>query len=433
MLIRGRDSSSVMDRRAPGLGLTRCPGSATPSTPGLGKGCPVVALLVMIVAAVPRAAPAEFIGDRELLKLVADGYTANIRKIQTWQGKATYDSSYRKPGKGIDRQHEVEFLCDVGAASLRWYWTQRYGKATGEEPAIESPHFTSGIAKGQVVYRLYPVPISPDRSPGNVYIEYDSSINEVKAEQDEFNPMYCFRCVEANMSRLLMFYHNPANEFKDPVRVERKANTVVLEVSGPGVVNRYEFDLSKGCNLAKYTEISNVTAIWSFAYEQLDDVFVPKKLTHDYTDPALSRHLVSNITFTESILNEPVDPNEFVLDKLRLLPGDYVQDLRTGAKYRYRFPPPPDIAEPPAFVAKSRVGDHNAPVAGAEKEGRTGPVDANEKPAISPQKQSSDTGARSGSPSSILPVVLAISAALLLLSALVAGRLARRHIGRINR
>lgn len=319
------------------------------------KGSAIVtATAVMLVVALPCTVLARIEGDLELLRLVANGYKANFEKIETWQGKASIDFERLPNGavsdtnfKNIKRRNSVEFLYDADRDAARWYWNKLEGKVTGGKSQTEEPYFASGMVKKQQLYTLFPVSPTSPRPPGNVSIMPKSSYRGHLGWNGKFHPAYYFQCVERDWhKRLIFYYENADHPDMSRGKVERKGNIVTFEVISrtSGAINYHEFDLSKGGCLVKYlAKDSIITETWDFEYEQVDDVFVPKKVTHENIDSNKSRTSKRIVVFTQNILNKPIDPREFELDKLQLQSGDKVQDWVTGIKWRYGLPELPDF------------------------------------------------------------------------------------------
>lgn len=75
--------------------------------------------VILTLSLLPKSAYATIEGDLELLKLVANGYKANLAKLATWQGKAVISLDYCNTANNnplfatVRRKSSVEFLFDA--------------------------------------------------------------------------------------------------------------------------------------------------------------------------------------------------------------------------------------------------------------------------------------------------------------------------------
>lgn len=213
------------------------------------------------------------------------------------------------------------------------------------QPVTEEPYFTSGIVKDKTLYKLLSVPPTPERPPGDVIINPVSSIGGPIGswDDDEFHPMFYFQMIDLDWYKALTFYYEKANS---PTisngRVWREANIVFFETvskSAPIFVH-HEFDLSKGCCIKKYVNKydpnhSMFQHTWNLDYEEVDGVFVPKDVTFSHVNSDGSKKITRVVQFTQNVMNKPIEAEEFSLAKLRLIPGDRVQDSATGVIFKY--------------------------------------------------------------------------------------------------
>jgi hypothetical protein len=275
--------------------------------------------------------------------MIASRYARNYQKLQTWQGKARIHSGNGAPGNTSEETDEVYFLCDVSKDKLRWYWRKLPAGDTSDEQPNRAEYFAAGLVTGQTFWKLYPVQIGKPRPAANVLVRPRPA--QIESVNEEFSPLYYFQCIERDMYKRLMFFYEHRNALQYLVRIEREGDIVVISVEGKEtvaghslLVNRYTFDMAKGCNLIRYYSKGTVAADWAFAYEELAGVWVPKSVKCVYEAPVGQLHTTSTTEFTQSVLNQPIDPNEFTVEKLGLEPGDKVQDTINGFTYRYKAP-----------------------------------------------------------------------------------------------
>ena len=177
----------------------------------------------------PSSALAEgFQGDVELLKEVADAWSANKAKIRTWRGEARVTDTMTRDGKPhASSVSDVSFAYDAARKAKRWNWT--YREWTRPVDGIEKsdpekfPHsWSNGMIKDGAFYSVIKGP------------KFEKSISIMQAEKASFGPMsptfdpmfYIFDEGE-NLSGRLMFFHENARHpaFKDSS--VRRSGTVV--------------------------------------------------------------------------------------------------------------------------------------------------------------------------------------------------------------
>ena len=97
------------------------------------KNMIVISLTVILLS---KWAVGTIKGDTELLKLVENGYKANMSKLATWQGKANvtyeggrFDSTSNEWEKHIIRKSSTEFLHDVEQKSITLWRIAWFGYA----------------------------------------------------------------------------------------------------------------------------------------------------------------------------------------------------------------------------------------------------------------------------------------------------------------
>lgn len=319
----------------------------------------LIAVVILTPSLLPKSASATIEGDLELLKLAANGYKANLAKLATWQGKAIVSTDYcsvdtanKSPLKTIKRKSSVEFLFDAGRDAVRWYWNRLEEQVTQKDmqPVAVKPYFTSGIVKDKTLYKLFPVPPTPERPPGRVLIRPLSSIRgSIRGFNDEFHPMFYFQSTDENWYKALMFYYKKANS---PTisngRVWKKGNIIYFEKVSkrtPVIITYHEFDLLKGCCITKYSRrydpkahYSMAQVTWNLDYEEVDGVFVPKDVTWSTVNSDGSEKTTRVVQFVQNVTNRLIEAEEFSLAKLRLIPGDIVQDSATGVTFKYNDP-----------------------------------------------------------------------------------------------
>jgi hypothetical protein len=290
-------------------------------------------------------------GDIELLKLIADGYEANIEKLRTWKGTAAikrFHTAIPSTGWG-ERQWESqnEFLLDRDQDAIRWYGERLKGTRTleGKTSALGKDRH-SGMIKGKYDYRLtFP---ETEKGPRNLLIIPSGQWPRNFESDDVFDPVNILtKEIYPDVVGQLRMYHRLEVEgkWKSGGSITREGDIVTLamdgEFAGYGkIVSRHVFDLAKGCCLREFfTSSSASESHWKLDYEKIAGVFVMKTVAYTYKDKreGLSYASTSEAVLTNEMVNERVDPAEFELDKLGLQPGDGVFDrVMGGVRYYWK-------------------------------------------------------------------------------------------------
>jgi hypothetical protein len=149
-----------------------------------------------------------------------------------------------------------------------------------------------------------------------------------------------------DLADLLMTYYKEASnpsllsESQSTFKISRDDDLVTLDICDKDLLNRHVFDLSKGGTLVKYYgESKGGTESREWVYEQKDNAWVPMTFTLNsrWSTPLPSGRTkyTRKVTFTENILNQPVDASEFTMERLGVQVGDPVSDHRLGLLYNY--------------------------------------------------------------------------------------------------
>jgi len=361
----------------------------------------ILFLCLFLSSLLITSSKAAITGDTELLKLIADGYEVNLEQLRTWKGNASINSSKvfgewsdeRRPSNyKQELKYESEFLIDRELDAARWkcQTTEDIIEEKGEVTQ-KDPTYFNGITKGESDYRINFSEIDKVENLPRTLVIRKKEIMPQNFLSDTFNPIYAIEKEigrSSKMANKLRFYAENANKTKTDGSVTRKGDIVTFETRYRGdeyddygeVVTRYVFDLSKGCNILEFSNISAINERhWKLDYENKSDVFVVKKISETYKN---KRHGFDFTTTKEAVLatemvNEPIDSTEFEYDKIGLRPGDYILDhIAGGIQYQWQTY---SIADEyfanidkiesttknntPLEKAKDKEENHNAPIA----------------------------------------------------------------------
>jgi hypothetical protein len=160
---------------------------------------------------------------------------------------------------------------------------------------------------------------------------------------NEFDPMYFFQCVRKDLP---LWLDARCKSLADPkaakparYEIQRDGQRVVLHCPFDGGFNHFVFDLSRGCTVAEYDiQGRDVKVRWTFSYEKLDGVFVPKtakyrnvNIRRDKTESFFGREFVLH----DQAVNQPIADSEFTFEKMGLRPGDIVNDTLHKSTYQF--------------------------------------------------------------------------------------------------
>jgi hypothetical protein len=305
----------------------------------------------------------EMKGDIELLKVVADGYEANLAKLKTWRGEAYIVSSV-PTGAGAEAVHRIEkyradFLVARTQGTVRWTWfpLEETEPDSGRQiPSRLNP--TGGMSKGECVYVLF---YDGYGQPGetrrlNIYGENGWPRH---FQGEAFDPLRVLtQEIYPGLIEQLRYYHKRGSDMKSQGRIGREGDVVTLETDntyeGHGrIVTRFVFDAAQGCSLKEFfTSSGSRETRWKLGYQEIAGVFVMKSISVAYVDGRDGRRSISErrATLTSVAVNAPVDESEFSLGRLGLKHGDHIKDTRTNLEYVFGTPGAGEADMPPKIV-----------------------------------------------------------------------------------
>lgn len=286
-------------------------------------------------------------GDKELLMTVALRHKANLESILTWKGEAFEE---RRTTKKVDNydymlDSKLTFSYDQLQNSVRWNREPQEFRAESKGKSFSSTFswYNSAIIteKASYTYRK-----SGTDENGNITFRViiDEPYKGVrKIGNKGFDPRYFFSDGGDNTYKRLMFlYENADNPKLTERHIKREGDLVImtLEKTVEGVIRteRQVFDLSAGGNLVEfYNSGSTYENHREYEYEEKSGVWILKSykrlnITHREDG---SHRSTRTIKWSNSVVNAPLDEDEFTIEKLGVKHGDYIQDNKIGKLYRY--------------------------------------------------------------------------------------------------
>lgn len=309
----------------------------------ISKSFYLFGIVISMIHAYPLFA--EMKGDIELLRLIADGYEANLEKLSTWKGKVNV-KGFHTPIPSTDWgerrwESENDFLLDRDQEAIRWHGKTVKGTQILEGKESQLPQSVhSGMIKSKYDFRL----TFPDNEKGrrNLLI-VPSGKWPRNFESNVFDPVHILtKEIYPGLLEQLRGYYKLQSEgnltFSNG-SVTRQGDMVTIETDNERggdvgrIITRFVFDLSKGCCLTDFLNSSRPSeSHWKLDYEEISGVYVMKKVALTYKDKREGREYISTreAILTNEMVNEPVNPAEFELDKIGMKPGDGVFDRVMG-------------------------------------------------------------------------------------------------------
>jgi hypothetical protein len=301
-------------------------------------------LLCMALAHCGQAADNAHI---ELIRMVAIRHKASTEEITTWQGNVSvHDLSLWGDSNRQETSSSASFVFDRAQGATRWNWTteQSVIAEKGKPPWRLPRSINNAMLKDGVLYRFRIHDAAKEKPPHRLAM-HDPTKEPRAFLKNDFDPTWFLTNFGEDMSdRLMALYQWAKNPEEYPdfsYNLRREENLLTLELPRDTGINRYVFDLNKGCNLVSYYGRDPiVTEEWSYAYEQIEDIWVLNGIDYENTQKSETgeslRTFSKTIRWTQNKVNHALDPSEFSLEKLGVSPGDKVNDERAGIIYTYR-------------------------------------------------------------------------------------------------
>lgn len=176
-------------------------------------------------------------GDLALLKVIADGYEANLAKLATWAGEASIVSSVsNETGQGAMRRQEkykAEFLLNRELDAVRWKWfcLEEFDPKTGQWHSSDvKPTF--GLTKGDCDYVLTFQGRAVQEAPRGLNI-YRRDGWPDHFEGVGFDPLHILaKEIYPDVVGQLRYYHRLGDTMKSNGSITREGDIVTLRTGG---------------------------------------------------------------------------------------------------------------------------------------------------------------------------------------------------------
>lgn len=280
----------------------------------------------------------------ELLCYVAGIYKENKAKIQTWQGKATIESRsiHDKGAMGDDYAATAQFAFARARKSVRWNTTLEKWSRIGrnQEDPQPVPQISNGMQTPDGLYRLgsFGSPVNPAKRPLTLKIHAPDEPFEgrIQPQLYDFNPLFYLDTPRGDVAEDFLGYIGIADHpGASRIKVIREGDEVTIDMGRGEAIQRYTVSLRQAGNPIRFETIQPAAEFqYRWTYELCDGIWLPK--TWEETIHQQDRRDVHRtVTFVENRVNAEVEPAAFSLSRLRLQPGDQVDDRRTGEKRQY--------------------------------------------------------------------------------------------------
>jgi hypothetical protein len=298
-------------------------------------------LCFVVLFAKPECAVAEVDATRtqaDLLRLVAEGMQSNMESIRTWRGEAKItDHRWKASGLQIESETAVSFAYDAKKKALRWNFDVK-------NIDQKSRYTSSRMRRDDEEYRFGPTQPGPERDPALLLVTAITD-RPVEGLSNEFHPMYFIEAVRRDpmpdhLRSLRKELIESSEEESKVFSVARDGFIIRLSFRYPnGVRIAHEFDERKSYNLVAYESVRpGSMGRWTFDFVELDGVYVPSEWTYEKLRENGDEWQVQfrrRVTFNKQEINTELPESEFTLDKMGMLPGDFVHDAIRGVKYRF--------------------------------------------------------------------------------------------------
>jgi hypothetical protein len=302
-----------------------------PHTTQLIPHATLLALALLLASSTPTKCRAQhpLQGNAELLLTVAKQYRANLDRLQTWQGHVQSSHRSTDGNEQILVESQIDFAYDRKNSASRYRLQPtknviRHGtveKDRGPLVVIAELH------KDGAFYRLQHD--LPHQAPSQTVVIQSRAFKPPALHDGMFWPSYFFTNRGADIDRICQMYFDNAQEADFDGSVTRTGDLVTLtrNESNPARKMLFVFNLAQGGNPTRIETTSTrngapLTTTLTWTWTHLAGVWVPQKITQHIRQSSQGVTLEerTELTWSKSTANDPIDEGEFSLAKLALLP-----------------------------------------------------------------------------------------------------------------
>lgn len=283
-----------------------------------------------------------FAGNPEGLKVAAEAHRANLTKLKTWRGTVTVSLEYvnlvdgeQTTSRSLSR---VKFAVDREKGRTLFDWTQESGSRETAAEIIETTNLQRGGGLVDLESGRFHKVIHmrrPDSSIRRIVAVKVADAYRGRMDYEDFDPLYFFTARGVDISRQYVNFHKsgkPPNALSCSVLTD--ASTVRVEERFPRLTCRDTVDLTRGgCVIESYyleNARQRLEIVWRSSYELKENVWLPKTLTIDATQPMKGRTRREMYAFENEQVNSPLPESCFSLEELGVEAGDKIKNELTG-------------------------------------------------------------------------------------------------------
>ena len=287
-------------------------------------------------------------GDRGLLEKIISLHENNLKAMTTWRGRAIWHRRSDGPLKDFLGRVvlHTEFAYDRPEEALRWQRTpvSRFILREGEANELRDDFgVIACLVRDGRFYEYRPLG-SRSRDSSRMLITLGAALGRPPKGGHYFDPLHYLLTdgdtkICERLTAILRRADNPKG-YKWTWTVRKQGDLVTIScVFGAkrGMETRCVFDLSKGGMLREYGQTGPSLLITGrYDFEHKNGVWVPKR--YEYTNIGTGEHpyeFSEEVTWMENRVNEPLEADDFTLERLGLQVGDDVQDEVNHKLYKY--------------------------------------------------------------------------------------------------
>ena len=290
----------------------------------------------------PFRTDADLARTRRLLQQVRDGQAHSLAALTSWRGEATLETTRVEADGPVESREAARFVWDREAGKRRWRRAM-----VERNPPLPPPWSADHEVWDQMVrpdgfFRAFPgyqPGDSPERELQVRVWPLAEGLEDIAPYADSFDPRWYFNNDNEDPTGWLDFLLKEVADGDLLTRAFVEGGLIVVQIGEEGSVNRYEYDPAQGYRLARFYSASiQDRGELRYTYEQKNGVWVPKTFVRVRSYVQSSGHpfrSLLRVVFTNSAVNEPVDPDAFAFARLGVTARSHVTDSRTGQSGRY--------------------------------------------------------------------------------------------------
>ena len=307
-------------------------------------------IFFVFVACFPFACVGEVTGDASLMDRVETLYNQNRGKLRKWNGEAGVKSQTRTTGPDayeLVQESAVSFFFDgdSGREGFSWEVTRSEASRPGELPIFPyKGHRIGGLVIGEDHYSFS---MTPPDGRFTVTLIPTSPIIRMGSATPKFYPTFYFRLWDYEELPLQFAdWRNVMDRSWCQFNISLNGDIVSVRVGNvtlPGVIDGYDFDLSQGGNVVAKIGIDNTREeTGERRYENISGVFVPVYSRYLNAEHDGSKTIEVEVRWLRQNVNQTIPEETFTLDNIGVPPGAEIWDRRIDERYTFK----PDEVQP---------------------------------------------------------------------------------------